>query len=260
MTHTRLVLAILISVGLIGGSLLHRTLGIGNPDANLYVAADSSNQGTLYETVEIPFIQGAPAGSLTDTDLIGRQFFSEYLDLAMSGNATPEKIEMLVANYADIIARFDKFTPITTASIKIVPDSQESYQNYGNTTLYIRNKYKRIIQSQVDEYKINAITDPAFATFAKQSRSIFIQAADELKKVSVPASQAKLHTELINNYLSSASALNQNWNSEEDAVGIYAALSLLVKNSAREQEIYLATLEALMNRNVRYVGEFTKAI
>jgi len=186
---------------------------------------------------------------LSDTDLIGRQLFSDYLDLTMQGQATPENVDALAGIYAQSITSLTNNAPrITSLDISIVPNSQASIQAYGDSLTNIYVKYEALLKDAFSSGQSLNTVGTALTAFGVNISKIYTNEVNELKKLSVPAKVSENHVSLINTYLSSASAYKALANADENPAEAVAAITIGEKNADQELVI-LKNLENTLRQS-----------
>src|SRR3989344_8385598 len=239
--------AIFFSIILIGGALWFRFVRIPPYSAHLAslqkieqppsgntLLEDFYNADTAFATTS--------ATALTKTESVGRGLFSDYIGLKSQGTVSSSSINALASKYAESIANFDLSIQKTNRDqIISVPETEANLTIYGNTMANIRNKYKNLVATQVQ----NSGSGPAdirsqtFSTFMGKIGKIYQASADELLLVKVPVSLAENHMNLINNYLESAKVMEYLGNTSKDSAQAYAAITIYVKNSGKESALLL---------------------
>lgn len=257
MSPIRLTIAFSISIVLIGGAVWFRFGQTTYVSSNI-IAVETSEPALSEETFLADFLATSTSIStkttraepLSQIDLISRGLFSDYIALKSQGQATPNNINTLAGKYAESLAiQSIQTQQITLNQIIIVPDSKENLTLYGDNVINIRNKYKNLLITQYNKNtNLADPNSPAFSTFMSTAGKLYQSFADELLVTKVPVSLSKNHTDLINNYLVSARAMNMLSNISEDPTQIYVALNTQAKNS-REEESFILNIQQTMMAN-----------
>ncbi|MEK7461452.1 MAG: hypothetical protein AAB586_00035 [Patescibacteria group bacterium] len=263
MSRVRFIAALVVSIALIGGAMWFRFVRI--PPYTNRVASVSQVESSLPENDPLlaDFFNTEASSSVTSTvelsqtELIGRQLFSDYLELKSQGQATPDNIDSFAANLAESIKNIDVSIPkVNSKQIIVVPESEVSLAAYSNTMTNIRNKYKNLVAIQARSGGDNlANTDsPAFSIFMNAAGKLYKAAADELLLVGVPTSLAPNHLDLINQYSENAVVMELVGNASKDPLQAYAALNIYIKNSGRESELLSNIQKVLMAHGIIFNG------
>ncbi|MDO8569314.1 MAG: hypothetical protein Q7R89_00805 [bacterium] len=259
MSQIRFIGALVISVALIGGAMWFRFVRIPPYAAEIIavspvepLSSDNDN-AVLTDFFSTATSTPTTATTLSRTDLIGRQLFTDYMALKSQGEATPENINALAENLAESIKNVDISIPkINPNQVIVVPESETSLATYGNMMTNIRNKYKNLVAAQTGNSGGN-ITDtnsPAFSTFMGAIGKLYQAAANELLLVGVPASLAQNHVNLINHYLETTEVLKLISNTAKDPIQAYAALNIYSKNGGREAELLLNIQKTMLAHGI----------
>ncbi|MDB5194814.1 MAG: hypothetical protein JWN50_828 [Parcubacteria group bacterium] len=253
----RLALALSISALLIGGATWFRVAHAQNPFKTLTVvntpAQTNGNQTTIIDTPVAPNIATTTTENLTATDLVGRQFMSDYLSLASNGQATDANVNTLVGNYANNVAGLDSFALYTTADIKIVPTSTQSLQAYSNAVMAIYAKYHGMATAVVKSAgDLSSVDSKNFASTMNILGSFNLKASEDLKTVPVPDTLAVAHLKLVNNNIASGHALESIGNTTSDSVTAYAALSAQAENASETTDALLSIQSTLLANGILF--------
>src|SRR5262245_34471639 len=109
MSKARLIFALILSVALIGGATWFRAAGTHAEKAKLAVVNSQDALEPLSdEEIAADYMTPRATSStittqLSDTDLVGRQLFSDYMGLVADGHATKENLDTLAAKYSENI-------------------------------------------------------------------------------------------------------------------------------------------------------------
>src|SRR3989338_7809365 len=216
MLPIRFISALVVSIALIGGAMWFRFVRIP-PYAN---PAVSVSQVESLSSENDPFLtdffnteassSAASAPELSQTDLIGRQLFSDYLALKSEGETRPGNIDVLAKNLAESIRNVNLSIPkINSNQVIVLPESEANLAAYGNAMTNLRNKYKNLVAAQTESGGSDlANTDkPAFSSFMDAAAKLYKAAANDLVLIVVPASLSQKHLNLINQYLENAEVM-----------------------------------------------------
>ncbi len=258
MPPIRLIIAFAISVALVSGAMWFRFVRIPPYSAQL-VSVETIGQSPTEEDfledlskTDTPLYATSTA-TLAQTDIIGRQLFSDFMALKSQGQATPENIKTLAGRYAEELKNFEISIPkVNPDQIIVLPDSTANLAAYGNTMTSIRNKYKNFVAAQVENSggDIKDTTSEAFATFMGAVGKLYQAATNELLLVGVPATLASNHRDLINNYLESAEVMASISNTSQDPVRAYAALNIYAQHTDKEADLFLNIQKVMMANGI----------
>jgi hypothetical protein len=242
MSRWQLKISIFIAVILIGGSLWFRFFNIGTQSSGLVAVTNPSanmqnDQENLVPTASTTASVSASTTpeNLTQTDLIGRQMFMDYMSLAQNGQATPENITALANTYSDNIVGLSQPIQLKITDLKILDSSPANLQSYETnlSTLYI--KYQLLMRAQIKTGADFGVVGPDLVNFARNLSSLYQKEADEMKVWKVPQILAVDHLALIDSYLSSAHAYKQFSNVSTDPAGAFSAIATQKQRDADEQ-------------------------
>lgn len=258
MSPIRLIIAFAVSIALISGAMWFRFVRIPPYSAQLVsvegVEPFSSEEDFLENLSNTDTsLYATSTTTLSQTDLIGRQLFSDYMGLKSQGQVTPENIKALADRYAEEIKNFDISIPkVNPNQIIVLPDSEENLAMYGNAITSIRNKYKNLVAAEVENSggDITDTTSQAFSKFMGAVGKLYQASVNELLLVGVPATLASNHIELINNYLESAEVMESISNTSQDPVRAYAALNIYAQHTEKESELFLNIQKVMMANGI----------
>lgn len=249
----RIALALCASLVLIGAATWLRFSPAQNQPTVGLVAIETSDdleQEFLRDFLE-PSATGTAASStkaLSNTDVIGRQLLAEFVALAQTGATTPQDIVALAERYIESIPTVNSTQTISYSEVDPVSNSGENFRIYAEKTAVIYNKYiSEITEFYPSEDSMSNLNEDFYSSMAKLG-DIYQEAALELKSLSVPGAIAEPHIEIINSFLSSASALEAIANTESDATAGFAAIVLLNENQNNEVAL-IQKIEAVLVQN-----------
>ena len=242
--RSRIVGAFCISFVLIGLAFWYRSHA-SEPSLSPFLisaASESSAQNDGFVSQINPRTPPEPISA----DVLGKQLFSELIALKSSGQATSENIETIAAKYAESILNFQIAKTADRSSLKTVTDSKENLLKYSQTVLNVRSKYASLISAASGEEMITDFNNKEFKSLMSYGAKLYSQAAAELNKISVPSALAEIHLKLVNNYLSSAEALETLAQASEDPIRIYAAMNMFGKNTTEENDLLTSIQNAVL--------------
>ncbi|MDP3763913.1 MAG: hypothetical protein Q8Q92_04750 [bacterium] len=244
MSRIRLIGALSISVALIGGAMWFRFVRtnpssahiVSIPEIKQFSSEDTSLEDFFNTNAQFSTASTTP---LSQTDLVARQLFSDYIELTSKGKPSSEKLNSLAGKYAESILSATPPIRVEGHQIIILPNSEENLSRYGQSVAAIRDKYKNLIERQFREGDTGDINSPTFKTFISAAGKLYMASANELLVVGAPASLAENHKALVNNYFGSALAMEALANATVDPVSAYAAMNTQAKNTAEEADLFL---------------------
>ncbi|MDQ3089735.1 MAG: hypothetical protein M3Q24_01100 [bacterium] len=252
--HSRSFQSVFLSVALISGALWVRydqANAFKDKEAELLAVRSQNQKDTALVNKEL-FGNLNPNSEnkipLSETDLVGRQLFTEYMNLSSKGQATPENLNKLAEKYAKNIISLDKSAYINESQIKIIPDTESNLQFYGQTIFEIRAKYAALIKDKSRKNSNLTAGSPEFSKFMLEVSVLYKTSSNEVRNTPVPEILKKTHLDLVNNYISSSNAAKELSDITKDPVSAYAALNTQAKNSEGESSIFL-TIEQTMRAN-----------
>lgn len=234
----RLALALSISVLFIGTALWFRPTTTDTQSGIIAVeqfGVDKEYDEELLRDFLEPRTAGttSPENSLSNTEIIGRQLILDYVDLAGSGEATEEDITALAERYAEGIRNLNPAQSISRADIKVIPNTQINLQNYADSLTKIYKEYAESIKrGQIGASP--SILNQALYLFARVFSAAYTDIALKLKNMPVPDLLVSTHVQLVNNYFSSAAAMEAVSKTENDSTSAFAALVALNENVDKE--------------------------
>ena len=259
MPRIRFIGALAISIALIGGAMWFRFVRIAPYTAQVISVSEveplSSEDSLLltdFFSTETT-LSTTSTTTLSQTDLIGRQLFTDYMALKSQGELTPDDIKALAGKYAESIKNSDVSIPKANINqIIVLSDSEVNLAAYGNAITNIRNKYKNLVTTEAQNSggDITDTSSQAFSTFMGAVGKLYKSAADELLLVRVPTSLAQNHVDLINNYLESAEVMTSISGTAKDPIRAYATLSIYAQHSEKESELLLNIQKTLMANGI----------
>jgi hypothetical protein len=256
----RLAVALSISVLLIGGATWFRLTRVVKASRNLIVENKTTTSNLSSAALSEADIQttatptnATTSESLNTTDLVGRQFMTDYLGLASNGQVTDANVSKLVDNYATNISNLDSFRPFATADITVVPTSKDTLDAYSKKVTAVYTKYHALGMNITNSAGDLSSTDSKnFAPTMLALSKLALSAAEELKAVPVPDSLSVDHLQLVNNGISSANALKAIGSINDDSVTAYAALNAQAQNASEATTILLDIQSKLLASGILF--------
>lgn len=149
----------------------------------------------------------------TETDIISKKLFAEYINLKQSGNFNEESVTATVNNLvADEIQNKKVVQYYFPKDIKTFPSGNKILlKSYGNSFASIRNRYENqyLDNPLVKEGEVANLIDPKFQEGLIRFSDAYKKMATELSKLSVPKDLAETHMEILNAYMASSDGLRE---------------------------------------------------
>lgn len=171
--------------------------GLGDKNSEQQKTTPSSN--TKYEEPD------------TITGAMTEELFSRYFKLKTKGKLTDETKKELISSVADNIDIKNNYRTYTIDDLTVIDNSINSFKKYGNVFADILLEYIKNINPENNEVVImtKAIKTENVNLFKKLSPAItnYKELAKKLLNIKVPKDAAGIHLNIVNNYESIASAL-----------------------------------------------------
>jgi hypothetical protein len=246
--------ALVISLVLILGALWFRISASRTTAASLVAVEDAQNSGESDIISAEDFLAQSsttvPTGSLSTTDLVGRQLFSDYMGLVNQGQATESNLTSLAETYVNALNTIPQGRSVGREELHTVEDTIENLQAYSEAVFALRNKYRSLATEATRGKTISDSNSSGFISLMSRLGNLYKAGGEELIGVAVPASMADTHQKLINNYFSSADAMNTLSKSDEDPLKAYVALDTQSKNNTEEEELLSIIQKTLMANGI----------
>jgi len=252
--RTRVILALCLSLLLISGVAVLKP----NSDSRTTepLISVENNFPKLSETY-VPsttanLTEGEPqeTESLTTSDLVWRQFLTDYIQLASVGQPSEKSLETLADKYVDLIPGILSPPKINVTKIKVVTNSTANFQNYEKLTTKIESDRIQAINHASINNGEGDTMGPQFYKSAEAISKAYQTATEKLLDVPVPALLASLHTELINNHLSNSTGMKAISNFENDSVTAFSGIIAVNKNVEVEGVIINKIIAVLLKNGI----------
>ena len=149
----------------------------------------------------------------TETDILSKKLFAEYINLKQSGNVNEEAVIATVNNLvAEEIQNKKDTQYYFLKDVKTFPSENKSLlKSYGNFFASIRTKYKnQYLQNPlVKEGGVANLLDPEFLQGLVRTSEVYRNMAVELSKIAAPKDFADTHLQILNNYMASSDGLKE---------------------------------------------------
>lgn len=239
----RLILALSVSVLLILGASWTRLVHKPASDNHLVaveepVQADNVPIAAAPDTSSSSDISPEPAAApLSDTDLVTRQLFSDYLSMAYKGQVTPDNVDALASTYANSIANLNRASQLSPVDLNIVPDSKTVLASYNAKLGDIYGKYQTLLGAEFDSSAGLDTANPKLSAFGKRVSTLYKAEAQELTSMPVPQSMLKNHLALVNNYMRNVTDYSSFASASTNPVDTMASISIAQNNLAEENTL-----------------------
>lgn len=233
-----ITMALIASLSLVGWATWYRVISSNKPINNLVAIETSKVAQAAYDELISKYLQ-APTnprtntGSLTTTDLVGRQLIMDYLSLAENGQATDANLAALATKYIEGIPTVLATPAVSGLELKVVSNEARNFQLYASE---LEGMYQSYATSLLGSAKGKISLDSAGAKMFTKMGEIYTDAAETLKRISVPAALAEDHLALINVYLKNASAVRALAAFNTDPASSFAGLLSYKTNTDKEAE------------------------
>lgn len=251
-----LALAVLMSVLLIGVSSWSRFTTTNKTQQGIVAVEQFNTNNDDYEDILQDFSTPKTASttpverSLSNTDLIGRQLILDYIGLAGSGQATDASVAALAEQYVISIPSINKAPTINSKDIQVVSNIKTNFQSYANEFTKIHKSYAEYInKAYVVGTNLNTL-NPELYSLAITFSTAYTDTALKLKNLPVPTSLVSAHIQLVNSYLSSATAMKAISETEQDSAAAFAGLITLNENLDKENAFINAISQILTSNGI----------
>ncbi len=253
MARFNVVFALLVSVALVGGAGWFRffhTSPIPTSELALVQTPETRSLNgentTLSDLVANASFQAPEA--LSQTDIIGRSIFSDYVSLKSSNRLDETNFNSLVSKYTQTILSKDIPPNIQFYELNIVTDSSTNAKEYSRKVMEVRSKYALLIDASFGSATFTDADDPNFKKLMEYASDLYKKASSDLIEIPVPQSLASNHLRLIKNYLSSSVSMAALADIAKDPARTYSALNTYAQNTKEEAQL-LSNIQIAMLRN-----------
>ncbi len=173
----------------------------------------------------------------TETDILSKKLFAEYVNLKQSGNFNDDSINKAMMNLISEIKDKKETKYFFAKDLKTFSDSDKlSARKYGNSFASIRNKYDKLYMENpiVGTEDPASIMSPEFAKSITRASDLYLKMTQELSKLEVPNGLVDTQTKILNNYKTSAEGLKGFSSLGQDP--IVAMIGLQKHSDAAEKE------------------------
>lgn len=243
-------LALLASLLLIGAASWYRFNAAEEYRADLIVLSNQDDR-TYQELLRSYVAQASSTPlqeSLSATDLISRQLIGDYLNLALSGGASPTNIDALANQYVESVPTLSGTATISILDVETLANTVSNFKDYEHKLNDIHEAFANRVSGAYPGERNLEILGPALYSFLDLLSTSYEEAAVKLRGLVVPAALASSHVELINSYALNATALRSLAATEKDPAVAFAGLLAINQNIDRGEEI-LAEMDLILSKN-----------
>ena len=135
--------------------------------------------------------------------------------------------------------------------IKTTADSEEGLYKYSFKMVQVRAKYAALVKAKSSVGSaFDGTNSAALSNFMSSASKLYLDAAQELKAIEVPASLAQNHLELIQVYLENSEAMKAIADVSNNPVKVYGAIKTQTENAQKEESLFLNIQLALMANGI----------
>ena len=158
-------------------------------------------------------VEGESYTTGTETDILSKKLFAEYMNLKKSGNFNEESVTATVNNLvAEEIQNKKVIQYYFPKDVKTFSsDNKTLLKSYGNSFAAIRTKYQKqyLDNPLVKEGETANLIDPEFLKGLLRVSEVYRNMAVELSKITAPKNFTDTHLEILNNYMASSDGLKE---------------------------------------------------
>lgn len=241
--RVRLALAFSIALLFVGLASWYRLANTNEVPANI-LAVETSSDNPNYGDI-LPEFTGLETASttpretkpLSNAGLLGRGLILDYVDLVASGQADDKSLLALADRYAESVPTFSVAPTISYRNLQGVSDTETNLRSYASSLELIHQEYAESVRRSALDNSNPVNLGPSMSALLSDFSLAYEVAASRLKNIPVPLSLVPLHLELVNSYLSSATAMRAITKSDEDPALAFAGLANLNVNLNKESLI-----------------------
>lgn len=245
----RLAIALSVSLVLIGFASWSRLSVRDSAQPNLIAVAqfNADPQEILNDFLAPKTASTTPvSGLLTNTDMVSRQLFLDYMNLATNGEVSNATIETLAENYAQNIPLLQG-ERVNYLDIKTVTDTGANFRKYSNGLAAIYTQHAQNV-GRAYAGETGESLDGSYYSSSKSAAAAYRKTALALKDLSVPATLASIHLELVNRHFSSATGLEAVAQADEDPLTAMSGL-ITISENVEQEVLALHAIEKVLNAN-----------
>lgn len=193
----------------------------------------------------------------TETAMISKKLFAEYINLKQSGNLNDETINATANNLvAEEIRNKKTIQYYFLKNIKTFSsEDNDILKTYGNSLVSIRIKYEKIFlqdpMSKEGGAEANLI-DPELVKGLVRISDNFKNMANEMSRLAVPEKLADNHLKILNNYMANSDGLREISMLSTDPVVAMIGMQRQTEAEANEKPLLKTVAEYLNENDIFY--------
>ena len=206
----------------------------------------------IYTSPSLVYSASSTAESLTNTDIISRQMFMDYINLSATGNTTEEGIDSMANRYVDAIPSIQAsfYDPLDIADIKTISNLESNFEKYETSVRQVHEKYGQEIKSAYPGNTVLINSNINTYVYFNDLSSAYMRMAEEIKILLVPLALSSQHLRLINNYFSVAKAMEVLAKTGTDPATAVAAIATINDNIGEQSTIINEINQILLKNTI----------
>lgn len=241
--------ALSVSIALIGGAAWVRSSREPRPSPSLVAVSNTAPDSEMAAAAALlESTTSAPTEHLGTTDLVSRQLVMDYLNLASNGQATPDNLNLLAAQYVEKIPSVNSVSKLSLFDLNIVPDSRTSLEAYSKALQIIENEHLASITKAYSNIDSSNTTDQELLQLVSITGAAYEKTASALKVLKVPESAASAHLDLVNNNFSIAYGLESASDKDTDPTNAFAGI-VMVNTNLQDEQGLVDKINAILVKN-----------
>ena len=233
-------MALLVSFAVVGWASWYRFVSSA-PVSNLVAIQNHEMTQSYYDDLVAKFTDASASSSPaeadpTTTDLVSRQFISDYISLAQSGQVNADNLVVLGDKYADSLAHLTQASTITFKDLKIVENTPENLRDYMVKLSHIYQDHASTFTKNTDNSIASNLSKNDYG-FMEKMAAAYTEQASGLKALPVPAALAQAHIKLVNANLLNAAAFEAASQVNKDPAVALAGIITVNQNAEAESLI-----------------------
>ncbi len=252
----RIALALFLSFALIGGATIFRLKADSKITYTVTTSSADKNANNEFKDFQVAYLDSASENTasstpLTQTDLIARQMFSDFIDLNSRGRATSENLNSLAKSYADNIVGLSlSFDSGYVPNFETVPNTPANLSAYGYSLMFTRKEHQKMVEENTSSLAPDESLEKILANAATIIKPIYESSVKDLEAMKVPEMLQEEHAALIKNHIASAKAMEALEQMPEDAIQGFSALAAQKKAFNEDVIIFSKIRDILASKGV----------
>jgi hypothetical protein len=245
----RLAIALSVSLVLIGFASWSRLTAGDKAQPNLIAVAQlNADPQEILNDFLAPKTASttAIAGQLTNTDIVSRQLFLDYMSLASDGEVSEATLATLAENYAQNIPLLQG-EKASYLDLKTVTNTEANFRKYSNALALIYTQHAQNV-GRAYAGETGESLDKSYYSSSKNAAAAYLRTALALKDLPVPTALASIHLELVNRHFSSATGLEAVAQADEDPLTAMSGL-ITISENVEHEVLALHEIEKVLNAN-----------